>query len=72
MSLVNGSSVSLVAAAGKLSMLADLKDSDDGKEILRRLVEWADVVICNQVLQHGRSVVKYWCSSANRYVGAVG
>ena len=30
-------------------MLADLKEGDDGKELLKRLVQWADVVICNQV-----------------------
>lgn len=33
---------------GKLSCLCDIKNPS-AKEILRRLLEWADVVLCNQV-----------------------
>ena len=33
----------------KRSMLVDVKKTDDGKEVLRKLVEWADVVVTNQV-----------------------
>ena len=33
---------------GKLSLLTDIKKADS-QEILRRLVKWADVVLCNQV-----------------------
>ena len=41
--------------AGKRSMLVDVK-SMNGKEILRRLVEWADVVVVNQVSSQLRSL----------------
>ena len=33
----------------KKSLLVDIKQTDDGKEIMRKLVEWADVVVTNQV-----------------------
>ena len=41
--------------AGKRSMLVDIK-SMKGKEILHRLVQWADVVIVNQVASQLRSL----------------
>jgi crotonobetainyl-CoA:carnitine CoA-transferase CaiB-like acyl-CoA transferase len=37
------------ANTGKMSILANIKKGAEGKELLRRLLEWADVVICNQV-----------------------
>lgn len=69
---------------GKLSLLADIKamkgkkgmdglaDGDgankQAREILRRLVEWGDVVLCNQVRERGETCLRLPCTSSNPVV----
>jgi crotonobetainyl-CoA:carnitine CoA-transferase CaiB-like acyl-CoA transferase len=41
---------------GKQSLLVDIKHSTSGKEILKRLIQWADIVIVNQTSAQLRSL----------------
>ena len=41
---------------GKKSLLVDIKQSKNGQEILKRLVQWADIVIVNQTQAQLRSL----------------